>query len=90
MTTKTNGERLVRLETDVCYIKKSIDTNTESTDRLHDKLDGFITAANDKYSTKNELQSHVRTSRGWVKSVVPWVLTAVSLFVLFSVNAKAL
>lgn len=81
MTTKTNGERLVRLETDVCYIKEALDTNNKSTARLHNKLDDFITAANDKYSTKEELESHINSSTGWSKSIITWIFSLLAFAV---------
>lgn len=77
--TTTQGESIVKLQTDVSYIKKTLDEQT-------DKLDKFIGAVDNKYATKERVEalekvfeSHQISSAGWIKSVIPWVMMGTAL-----------
>ena len=48
--TPSQGERLIKIETDLSYLKKQADTTVE-------KLDHFINSADVKYATKEELHN---------------------------------
>jgi hypothetical protein len=83
---KNMNERMARIETSIEYIKQSLEENTK-------KLDRFIECADTKYATKNELEEvkiqvskHAETSTGWVKTLLPWGVSVLSLLILIYVT----
>ena len=65
----TQGERLVKIETDIDYIKKEI-TSTCA------KLDNFIDCADDKYTHReefDEFKEQVIQQKSATRSWVQWI-----------------
>lgn len=80
--------RMAIIETDIKYIKKTLDGFSESIKHTDKKIDTFIDSANKIYATKLELdnirmslKSHEQKSTDWIKSVIPWLLAS-AMFII--------
>jgi len=79
----TAGERLVKIETDIDYIKQEVTGTCK-------KLDNFINSADNKYAHKEEFndfkkeisnqRSNTRSWVQWIPSVLMGLITLVVLF----------
>lgn len=79
--TKTGDERMAILETKVNYISKSID-------EVNEKLDTFIRTSDEKYASKDELNTvnnaikdHKSAGRDWTRWAVPTGLTLFNVLI---------
>jgi len=79
----TQGERLVKIETDIDYIKQETTKNGT-------KLDAFIDCADEKYTHKEEfehfkeaMKESKSTTRSWVQWIPGIMISIVALIIAF-------
>ena len=77
----TTGERLMKIETDISYIKVTLDKTTE-------KLTKFVDCADNKYARKDSLKTlreelavHKKNTSGWVKMAIPAIISLVAVII---------
>jgi len=79
--TKTSGERMAVIETDINYIKSEVTG-------IRSKMDSFINHADHKYATKEELcelkaqnNTHVKSSSELVKWGISFIVSLIAIII---------
>ena len=73
---------MARLETDMTHIKEKLEENKEDHEKIFEKVDAFIKAADTKYATKERVTRIEKIVYGAVGVVLTAFLSAVVYMVI--------